>query len=100
MSKEGEAHGGEIVGSFCETGHGYRMSHPNEKMNLIIEIIDGVAYAVEEAKTITEACDKCFFAGKYCDGWCEKRHSTTTYFRRLTQTEREELIKAIGRGME
>lgn len=69
-------------------------------MNLIIEVIDGVAYAVEKAKNNAEACDRCFFADKECDAWCALRHSTTTYYRRLTAEERVEVTKAIGRGME
>lgn len=68
-------------------------------MNMIVEVIDGVAYVVDGADTSEEACEKCFFADKDCDGWCAQRHSPTTYYRRLTQTERAELQKAIGRGM-
>lgn len=67
-------------------------------MNLIIEVIDGVAYVVEEAKTYRETCKKCTFVK--CDCWCEKKYIMPVYYRRLTQTEREELQKAIGRGIE
>lgn len=67
-------------------------------MNLIIEIIDGVAYAVEKTNNCIKACKRCVFVN--CDIWCVKRHSPKTYYRRLTAEEREELIKAIGRGME
>lgn len=63
-----------------------------------IEVIDGVAYAIEEAKTSEEASTKCFFADRNCDGWCVKRHSTTTYFRRLTAEEREKLRAALDAG--
>lgn len=69
-------------------------------MDIIIEVFDGVAYTVEEAKTSEEACNKCFFADKDCGGWCIQRHSMTTYYRRLTPKECKELQKTIGRGLE
>lgn len=67
-------------------------------MNLIIEVFDGVAYAVEKADYYIRACQNCCLDGK-CNYRCV-RHSEKTYYRRLTAKEREEVMKALGRGME
>lgn len=67
-------------------------------MRLIIEVIDGVAYAVIKERERT-TCKKCAFNFVPCRAKCSK-YGKVHYYRRLTQEEREELIKAIGRGME
>lgn len=66
-------------------------------MNMIVEVIDGVAYVAEKADTYRETCKKCTLAK--CNGRCENSYNVPTYYRLLTAEERVELQKAIGRGM-
>lgn len=67
-------------------------------MNLIIEIVDGVAYAVTKARRLS-SCKKCAFIGVACHSSCAK-YRGTYYFRRLTADERVAVQEALGRGME
>lgn len=68
-------------------------------MNLIIEVIDGVAYAVAEAENRFSSCNQCAAQKKRkCDDarWCAL--DRTYHYRRLTAEERKELHKAIEKG--
>lgn len=67
-------------------------------MNLIIEIVDGVAYAVIKAR-VCSSCKKCAFSYTPCHTICSK-YGKVHYYRHLTAGEREEVTKALGRGME
>lgn len=70
-------------------------------MNLIIEVIDGVAYAVGCTNGGNMSCNICEVRNpNHCKDALLCTTKPYTYYRRLTQTEREELQKAIGRGIE
>lgn len=69
-------------------------------MNLIIEIIDGVAYAFVET-TYKNACINCALSRtEKCQNSVVCELLTHFHYRRLTAKEREEVTKAMGRGME
>lgn len=70
-------------------------------MNKAIEIIDGVAYAVEVSESRFNSCNQCAIHKKEeCANarWCLLDRKN--YYRYLTSKEREEVTKALGRGME
>lgn len=72
-------------------------------MNLIIEVIDGVAYVVDKTNEPFKSCGICVAGRSYETAKCSmakmcKLHSYN-YYRLLTSKERVELQKAIGRGL-
>lgn len=66
-------------------------------MNMVIEIIDGVAYVFDKN---TETCDKCAVNGvALC---CDAKLCDTDldgHYRLLTGEERQQVIAALGRGI-
>lgn len=71
-------------------------------MNLIIEVIGGVAYALDFDKERYMPCNMCEELGckkNYCSDAVLCTTNPNAYYRRLTPQERVELQKAIGRGL-
>lgn len=69
-------------------------------MSLIIEVIDGVAYAVVKSECTVGCVDCILGKAEQCQHSKACELSGEYHYRRLTQTEREEVTKALGRGME
>lgn len=66
-------------------------------MNMVIEIVDGVAYVFDKN---TLSCDECALNGvvlctdtKLCDA------DLDGHYRHLTGEERQQVIAALGRGI-
>lgn len=71
-------------------------------MNLSIEIIDGVAYAVEDTPEEDLACESCVLVdtSKCSKARLCNENSDCCHYRHLTAEERVAVQKALGRGME
>lgn len=69
-------------------------------MNMLIEIVDGVAYVFDEDTERVFSCDECALNGvvlctdtKLCDT------DLDGHYRHLTGEERQQVIAALGRGI-
>lgn len=69
-------------------------------MNMVIEIIDGVAYAYDKTNGLDLSCDLCALdlsARCSCSRMC--RTDDECFYRLLTADERQQVIAALGRGI-